>query len=147
MRKGISPVIATVILVAVALVLAVALAGWVMGIWTGLGATEALQIAGYLNKTDANTVYLNATIVNKGSVAANISNIVLIDQTGSATTASISAGWIFVPAGGTNSTGPTIDAGGAGDVWFTATVAVGKTYIVRFFTTSGNIYEVSMRVT
>jgi len=45
-KKGISPVIATVILVAVALVLAVALAGWVMGIWGGLGSTEALQITG-----------------------------------------------------------------------------------------------------
>jgi len=49
-KKGISPVIATVILVAVALVLAVALAGWVMGIWGGLGSTEALQISGYINK-------------------------------------------------------------------------------------------------
>jgi len=144
MRKGISPVIATVILVAVALVLAVALAGWVMGIWTGLGGTEALQITGYLNKTNGE-VYLNATIINRGTAPANISSIILIDETGSAKSASFTE--IFVPAGGTNSTGPS-PPGGAGDVSFgNVPVVVGRTYIVRFYTTSGNVYEVPMKVT
>ncbi|MEL9996999.1 MAG: archaellin/type IV pilin N-terminal domain-containing protein [Sulfolobales archaeon] len=141
MKKGISPVIATVILVAVALVLAVALAGWVMGIWGGLGATEALQISGYLNKTDTSTVYLNATIINKGTASANITNIVLIDETGRAVSSSSlqEIGGIIVAPGGTNTTGPTYD------VKFDANVAVGKTYVVRFYTSSGNVYEVPMK--
>lgn len=141
MKKGISPVIATVILVAVALVLAVALAGWVMGIWGGLGATEALQISGYLNKTDTSTVYLNATIINKGTAPANITNIVLIDETGRAVSSSSlqGIGGIIVAPGGTNTTGSTYD------VSFSANVAVGKTYVVRFYTSSGNVYEVPMK--
>jgi flagellin-like protein len=57
-KKGISPVIATVILVAVALVLAVALAGWVMGIWGGLGSTEALQITGRIDSSSMRLEYL-----------------------------------------------------------------------------------------
>ncbi|MCC6021631.1 MAG: hypothetical protein LM560_00725 [Desulfurococcaceae archaeon] len=138
MKKGISPVIATVILVAVALVLAVALAGWVMGIWGGLGSTEALQISGYINRTAAGDVYLNATIINKGTAPANITNIVLTDETGTAVSATVTGGIIVTP-GGTNTTGPY-------NVRFTgASVAVGKTYVVRFYTTSGNLYEVPMR--
>jgi flagellin-like protein len=139
-KKGISPVIATVILVAVALVLAVALAGWVMGIWGGLGSTEALQISGYLNKTDS-VVYLNATIINKGTAPANITKIVLTtDETGKAATYDASTiGGIIVTPGGTNTTGP------AYDVQFTANVAVGKTYVVRFYTSSGNVYDVPMQ--
>jgi flagellin-like protein len=139
-KKGISPVIATVILVAVALVLAVALAGWVMGIWGGLGSTEALQISGYLNKTDS-VVYLNATIINKGTAPANITNIVLVDETGTSRNASGFGTGIIVAPGGTNTTGPTYD------VQFSSStsVAVGKTYVVRFYTSSGNVYEVPMK--
>ena len=139
MKKGISPVIATVILVAVALVLAVALAGWVMGIWGGLGSTEALQISGYLNKTDTTTVYLNATIINKGTAPANITNIVLTDDTGKAVSTTVTGGIIVAP-GDTNTTGSGYDVKFSG-----ASVAVGKTYVVRFYTSSGNVYEVPMK--
>ena len=135
MKKGISPVIATVILVAVALVLAVALAGWVMGIWGGLGSTEALYITGYINKTAA-AVYLNATIINKGTAPANITKIETFDENGNPVSSST---WIIVMPGSTNTTGPY-------NVQFSdASVAVGKTYIVRFYTSSGNVYEVPMK--
>ena len=142
MKKGISPVIATVILVAVALVLAVALAGWVMGIWGGLGATEALQISGYLNRTDTTSVYLNATIINKGTAPANITNIVLIDETGRVVSSSSlqEIGGIIVAPGGTNTTGSGYDV-----QFSNASVTVGRTYVVRFYTSSGNVYEVPMR--
>ena len=135
MRKGISPVIATVILVAVALVLAVALAGWVMGIWGGLGGTEALQITGYINLTDSN-VYVNATIVNRGTAPANITMVQLIDERGIPVIKEPEGG-IIVSAGGTNTTGIGPFEG--------ANVKVGRTYVVRFYTSSGNLYEVPMR--
>ena len=135
MRKGISPVIATVILVAVALVLAVALAGWVMGIWGGLGGTEALQITGYINLTGTE-LYVNATIVNRGTAPANITMVQLIDE-GGIPVIEEPEGGIIVSAGGTNTTGigPFEDAN----------VKVGRTYVVRFYTSSGNLYEVPMR--
>jgi flagellin-like protein len=133
-KKGISPVIATVILVAVALVLAVALAGWVMGIWGGLGSTEALHITGSVSKVGS-TVYVNATIFNKGTAPANITKVEMIDESGTVLTNTTTDA--VVSAGGTL----TYDFRMSG----TGTVAVGKTYMVRFYTSSGNVYEVPMR--
>lgn len=134
MKKGISPVIATVILVAVALVLAVALAGWVMGIWGGLGSTEALQIAGSISKVN-DIVWVNATILNKGTAPANITKVEMIDESGNVLT--------------NTSTNAVVSAGGTLTYDFnmgnTGSVAVGKTYMVRFYTTSGNLYEVPMK--
>ncbi len=43
-RIGISPVIATVIIVAVAIAISIAVAGWIMGLWGGFGQTESLKI-------------------------------------------------------------------------------------------------------
>jgi flagellin-like protein len=133
-KKGVSPVIATVILVAVALVLAVALAGWVMGIWGGLGSTEALQIAGSISKVN-DIVWVNATILNKGTAPANITKVEMIDESGNVLT--------------NTSTNAVVSAGGTLTYDFnmgnTGSVAVGKTYMVRFYTTSGNLYEVPMK--
>jgi flagellin-like protein len=36
-RKAISPIIATVILIAVTLAIGVAIAAWIMGLWGGMG--------------------------------------------------------------------------------------------------------------
>ncbi|MCS7108919.1 MAG: hypothetical protein NZ911_05940 [Sulfolobales archaeon] len=84
MRRGISPVIATVVLVAVALILAVALAGWVMGLWGTLGSTEALQVVS-ASLTNATTNNLNVTVVNKGTTTAKIILITLTNATWSET--------------------------------------------------------------
>jgi len=43
-RRGISPVIATVILIAVTLAIGIAVAAWLMGVWGGLGGGEQLRI-------------------------------------------------------------------------------------------------------
>ncbi|MEM1802495.1 MAG: archaellin/type IV pilin N-terminal domain-containing protein [Sulfolobales archaeon] len=79
LNKGISPVIATVILVAVALLLAVALTGWVMGIWGTIGATEAVQIV----SASLSGNRLNLTIVNRGNVETTV---VLISAENTTTT-------------------------------------------------------------
>lgn len=79
MRKGISPVVATVILVAVALVLSVALASWVMGIWGTLGASGAIQIvSASLNATSKN---LNISVINRGSGTSLILDVKLVSGT------------------------------------------------------------------
>ena len=77
LNKGISPVIATVILVAVALLLAVALTGWVIGIWGTIGATEAVQIV----SASLSSNKLNLTVINKGSASATIISIVAENET------------------------------------------------------------------
>jgi flagellin-like protein len=132
MKKGISPVIATVIIVAVALVLAVALAGWSMGIWSTLGSTEALYITGSISKVGT-TVYVNVTIYNKGTAPANITKVEMYDNAGTLLT---------------NTTGVTVDPGASKDYNYnmsSGTVGVGRTYTVKFYTASGNVYTVPMQ--
>jgi len=136
MKKGISPVIATVILVAVALVLAVALAGWTMGIWGTLGSTEALYITGYINKSVSGDVYVNATIYNKGTAQTNVTKVEFVDNDGDLESVETE---ILVGPGSTNTTAGYLNE------FDTASVGIGRTYVVRFYTSSGNVYEVPMR--
>ena len=136
MRKGISPVIATVIIVAVALVLAVALAGWTMGIWGTLGSTEALYITGYINKSVGGQVYVNATIYNKGTAQTNVTKVEFVDDRGVLKSVETE---ILVRPGSSNTTAGYLSE------FTNAVVGIGKTYVVRFYTSSGNVYEVPMR--
>jgi S-adenosylmethionine hydrolase len=105
-----------------------------MGIWGGLGSTEALQIAGSISKVD-NTLWVNATILNKGTAPANIAKVEMIDEFGNVLTNTTTDA--VVSAGGTL----TYDFEMSG----TGSVTVGRTYVVRFYTTSGNLYEVPMK--
>jgi len=77
-RKGISPVIATVIIVAVAIAISIAVAGWLMGLWTGFSKTEAIQILpdSYVNSTD-----LVLHLQNKGGSSSTIYKIVFDGKT------------------------------------------------------------------
>ncbi|MEM0366120.1 MAG: archaellin/type IV pilin N-terminal domain-containing protein [Acidilobaceae archaeon] len=72
MKKAISPVVATVILIAVTIVIGVAVAGWLMGIWGGLGGTEALKI--YPNATLKDNE-LKFTVKNEGSRDAKLISV------------------------------------------------------------------------
>jgi hypothetical protein len=103
-----------------------------MGIWGGLGSTEALYITGSVSKVGT-TVYVNATIFNKGTSIANISKVEMYDETGSPLTATPS---LTVQPGETKSYDFNIGSGN---------VAVGKTYVVRFYTSTGNVYDVPMK--
>jgi len=88
-RKGVSPVIATVILVAVTIVVAVAVAYW-MGSITGLYTrSENLQIVGYfMTKSENVTVKgvnstgweITLTVKNAGSMDATITDIFINGQ-------------------------------------------------------------------
>ena len=73
MRKAISPIIATVILIAVTLAIGVAIAAWIMGIWGGMGGTETLKILPNSTLTvQDNQVTLQLTIKNDGSRDARV---------------------------------------------------------------------------
>lgn len=75
--RGISPILATVILIAVTLVIAVGVIGWVMGIWRGMGQTEALKvIADSLTVSDG-TGTLTLIVTNQGTIDATIEKVKL----------------------------------------------------------------------
>ncbi len=71
LRKGISPVIATVIIVAITIAIAVAVIGWLTGLWSSLaGGTPAISVtAATGNYTGGNTsaFFINIYLKNTGS--------------------------------------------------------------------------------
>ncbi|MEM1873394.1 MAG: archaellin/type IV pilin N-terminal domain-containing protein [Acidilobaceae archaeon] len=75
MRRGISPVIATVILIAVTIAIALAVGAWVMGIWGGLGGGERLKIS-YARLYNDGTVEL--LVKNDGTAASKVVRIEVV---------------------------------------------------------------------
>ncbi|MEM4552887.1 MAG: archaellin/type IV pilin N-terminal domain-containing protein [Ignisphaera sp.] len=74
--RGIEPIIAVVILVAITLVIAIGVIGWIMGWWGTFGATESIKIFpdSYI---DSNRTQLVLHIKNEGSATAVIYKIEL----------------------------------------------------------------------
>jgi len=71
-RKGISPVIATVIIVAVAIAISLAVASWVLGLWSGFGEYEAVKV---LPSSYMNTTHIVLDLYNPGPKPAIIQSI------------------------------------------------------------------------
>ena len=136
LRKGISPVIATVIIVAVALAIAIAAVGWVMGIWGSVtGGTEILKIMpdSKLNSTGTLTLHVK----NEGGATASIIKVEVVGV--NTTTEFTQEG-----AGSTN----TITVSAGTDVTFTAnigtTLTAGATYTIKVYTAAGNVYSTQL---
>jgi archaeal type IV pilus assembly protein PilA len=76
-KKGMSPVIATVILVAVTIVVAVGVAYWMGGIATSYTRFESIQInSAYAAKSGTNYV-VTMQVQNSGSADATIDNVLI----------------------------------------------------------------------
>jgi len=131
-RKGISPVIATVIIVAVALAIAIAAVGWVMGIWGSVtGGTEVLKIMPDSNITiqTENNATLFLHVKNEGGATAKI---IKIEVVGVGTNSST------LPSD-FDSIKPGNDAKGLIDI--PDTVTPGATYTIKIYTAAGNVYS------
>jgi len=77
-KKGISPILATVILIAVTLVIAVGVIGWVMGIWGSMGKTETLKIiSGNITVPSSGNAKLYLDVINQGTADATIHKVVV----------------------------------------------------------------------
>jgi flagellin-like protein len=127
--RGIEPIIAVVILVAVTLVIAVGVIGWLMGWWGGMGQVESLVIH------PDSKLYADGRVVlhveNKGSAAAVIYKVEIVGV-GSAD---------INPA-------KTLSPGAEGTIEETvqgAQLVAGATYVVRVYTKAGNMYPVTLR--
>lgn len=128
MRKGISPVLATVIIIAVTLVIAIGVIGWIMGIWGSFGTTESLQVFPDSN-IDTGTGNLNLHIKNTGTASAVIYKIEIVgveDITNNIVTIS--------PGQDT-----TIS------ILLTGTYTPGTYYTVKIYTQAGNVYTAQVR--
>ncbi|MEM4490382.1 MAG: archaellin/type IV pilin N-terminal domain-containing protein [Desulfurococcaceae archaeon] len=126
--EGIEPIIAVVILVAVTLVLAIAVVGWIMGWWGATGGpTESLKITP-INATN-NTTYLYAC--NTGTAKANITSVI-VSGIGQGT---INGNYVEVNPGECK----TIQ------VTFQTNFTSGRAYDVIVSTAAGNSYKTVVR--
>ena len=82
-RKGVSPVIATVILVAIAIVVSIAAAFWMTGLLSSFTGYEKLTISASVSRISGREYNVTIVIVNEGTLSTNVKNILIngTDQT------------------------------------------------------------------
>ena len=128
-RRGISPVLATVIIIAVTLVIAIGVIGWIMGIWGSFGTTESLQVYpdSYINASATPALILH--IKNTGTASAVIYKVEIVGTTDTvSTTITVSPGQDTTVS-----------------VSLTGTYTPGTYYTVKIYTQAGNIYTAQVR--
>ena len=74
--KGISPVIATIIMVAVAIVISIAAAFWLTGLMGSFTTYENIRISAYATRT-GNAYSINVVVSNYGSTVVNVTKFLI----------------------------------------------------------------------
>jgi flagellin-like protein len=133
-RKAISPIIATVILIAVTLAIGVAIAAWIMGIWGGMGGTESLKILPNSTLTVDNNgvVTLKLTIKNEGSRDAKIVGVEVMVGAAGACKLTPDNKLSIIRAGAMVTDTATGNC---------SELTPGASYTVRVITEAGNVYQ------
>jgi flagellin-like protein len=126
LNKAISPILATVILIAVTLVIAIGVIGWIMGIWGAFGSTETLQIMPDSKLYTDGTVSLS--VKNSGTASAVVYKVEVVGV-GSATPVGDK---VTIAPGATESVTASING----------TYTAGAKYQVKIYTEAGNVYSV-----
>lgn len=110
-RKAISPVLATVILIAITLIAAIAIAGFVFGLFGSF--TSTAQVSASVTACTASTDSCAVTLRNTGTANAVVTGCSLLNAGASVTS---------TPTGTT-----TVNAGSSANVVCTATTVVAQT--------------------
>ena len=126
LRRGIEPIIAVVILVAVTLVIAIGVIGWIMGWWGALGTTENLQLMPDSKLYDDGTVILH--VVNKGSAAAVVYKVEIVGLGSQSIEATLTPG---------NDTTISASIGAS-------KITAGTSYNIKIYTKAGNTYQITL---
>jgi len=124
LNKAISPILATVILIAVTLVIAIGVIGWIMGIWGTFGSTETIQI--YPDSKLKTDGAITLHVKNTGTAAAVIYKVEIVGV-GTGTIDDMT----LTPGADT-----TIGTSVAG------TLTPGAQYQVKIYTRAGNVYSI-----
>jgi len=151
LRKAISPILATVILIAVTLVIAIGVIGWIMGVWGSIGGpTESLVVTGGGTAIGKIGGWLNFTLTinNKGTAPATLSRIEVVGLGSTSDKCNISASkenqqkcsGCTIPAGKTAFINASVSASAS------FTCVVGTTYNVNVYTQAGNVYSTVIRI-
>ena len=139
-RKGISPLIATLLLIAIAVAASVLTYSWVMSMVGSQSAQAQTQIrleSVNWDKTAGNAVDgLTIQIRNTGSVAATIEGVTIrVNKAGAATTSLLPAAMVG-PFSFDTGDAHSIKVPNAAFVW-----VVGTSYVIRVTTSTGFYYE------
>ena len=136
LNKAISPILATVILIAITLVIAIGVIGWIMGIWGSLGGpSESLVVVGSSATCSGNTLTFTLSITNKGSADAVIRKVEVLGISGTPT-----------PSSTTISRGTSTDITVTVSGLTTECPVVGSTYQVNVYTAAGNVYSTMIKI-
>jgi len=128
-RRGISPVIATVILIAVTLAIGIAVAAWLMGVWGGLGGGEQLRIYPESTlKVGNNTATLELVVKNEGSRDVIIRSVTVAGYPCNITKTTVGVG-------GEKTLTCTID---------NVELAAGASYEVKVYTEGGSVFSITL---
>jgi len=128
-RRGISPVIATVILIAVTLAIGIAVAAWLMGVWGGLGGGEQLRIYPESTLTvSSDQATLELVVKNEGSRDVVIRSVTVA---GYPCTGDVKK---TVGVGKTETLTCTVDA----------QLAAGANYEVKVYTEGGSVFTITL---
>ena len=151
MWKAVSPLIATIILIAVTIAIAAIVIAWVYGLIGPATATpEKLQIypdQRLVNTSPTQTVF-NVTVKNAGGVAISLSKVYLRENTSCVATSSIdkvdsNPGYLFSYDDKVVSSLPVGQVANLTAV-FSCSVSPGFTYTVVIVTQSGQAYYVTV---
>ncbi|MEM4481758.1 MAG: archaellin/type IV pilin N-terminal domain-containing protein [Desulfurococcaceae archaeon] len=127
--KGIEPIIAVVILVAVTLVIAIGVVGWIMGWWGTVGATESLRIYPDSSIIAGENPTLELHIKNEGSATSVIYKIEIVGiETYTDTTT--------IPAGQETTITATLTSTG---------YSAGTNYFIKVYTRAGNVVSTTVQ--
>jgi len=138
LNKAISPILATVILIAVTLVIAIGVIGWIMGIWGTFGATETIQVFPDSSINSSNKLLI-LHIKNTGTASAVIYKIEVVGL-GTASISTVTGVTI------TASSEVIVSPGVEGTITASITGAVaGATYQVKIYTRAGNVYSATVQ--
>jgi len=139
--RGISPVIATVIILAVTIAIAIAVVGWVMGLFrSSTKASVQLQIMpdSYIN-VSGSTLCLH--VMNKGSTTAEITKVEISGVgsfTGDYKLPAGTSAWLAVGnATACTSAGTTVNSFSTSSV---TNVTPGVTYSINVYTADGSVF-------
>jgi len=157
LSKGIEPIIATIIIVAVTLVIAIAVIGWIMGWWGALtGGQESLYIyadSKIIADTNNKNINMSLHIANRGGASASIYKIEVancIIEGGDINPSLIKyktmSGSINVD---TTNNLIVLSPGFEGYVYIpkgTCSLVPGTTYSVKIYTRAGNQYPANLVV-
>lgn len=128
-RKALSPVIASIILIAVTVAVSIAVAAWMGALTFTFTKNDQFNII-LVTFTGTTTHYINFTIRNIGSSPWTLGSTAQVNGAGSYTVS-------LTGANSTATTGLAVPAGGLINVAFTYTWVSGNQYSVQLMTTTG----------